>query len=88
MSSTGVAQNSVIDDRQVYAMLKTNTDPTNTTAGLKEGGAWSVSATFGLTPTPYGNYGMELNDGTSSQHAEQDVSLFVLTGAMARPSSS
>ena len=81
MSSTGLAANSVIagnfDD---IAILNTNTDPTST-SGLKEGGTWSVSANFSLTPDPYGNYGMELNDGSSSNTPNEDVRLIVVAGA-------
>ena len=62
------------------AMLNTNTDPTST-SGLKEGGTWSVSANFSLTPDPYGNYGMELNDGSSSNTPNEDVRLIVVAGA-------
>ena len=78
---TGLAANSVIagnfDD---IAILDADTDPTST-SGLKEGGTWSVSANFSLTPDPYGNYGMELNDGSSSNTPNEDVRLIVVAGA-------
>ena len=64
-------------------MLETNTDPTST-AGLKEGAAFTVSSTFGLTPPPTGSYGMELNDGTSTHTADQLERLIVRSAAMAR----
>ena len=82
LSSTGVAQNPVnATTDQVYALLATNTDPTNTTAGLKEGAAFTVSATFDLTPTPYGSYGLQLNNGTSTHTPDQVVNLFVQSGS-------
>jgi hypothetical protein len=82
LSSTGVAQSPVIANTdQVFAALATNTDPTNTTAGLKEGAAFTISATFDLTDSPYGNYGLQLNNGTQTHTSDQIVSLFVQSGS-------
>ena len=66
MSSAGVAPNQAISGGvEDFAFLNTNTDPTST-LGLKEGAAFTVSSTFGLTAPPTGSYGMELNDGTAA----------------------
>jgi len=82
LSSTGVAQSPVsATTDQVFASLTTNTDPTNTTQGLKEGTAFTVSATFDLTAAPYGSYGLQLNNGTSTHTPDQVVSLFVQSGS-------
>ncbi len=81
MSSTGlapdVAVSGVYDD---FALLNTNTDPTSS-SGLKEAAAFTVSSTFGLTADPVGNYGMELNDGSSMNAPDQDVRLIVTSGS-------
>ena len=77
MSSTNVAPNGAITgNTEVFAMLNTNTDSTST-SGLKEGGTFSVSSTFGLTAHPVGSYGMELNDGTSAHGIDQLERLIV-----------
>ena len=62
------------------AILGTNIDPTSS-LGLKEGATFQVSATFGLTTSPYGSYGLELANGSASQAPDQDVSLTVQSGA-------
>ncbi len=77
MSSTGVAANSVTvgvyDD---IALLNTNTDPASS-GGLKEAAAFTVSATLDLVAGLSGNYGIELNDASSTNTPDQDVRLIV-----------
>ncbi len=75
LSSTGVAPSGA--GTAVSAFLNTNTSPTST-SGLKLGGTFTVGAIFDLpTGVVHGNYGLQLNDGTSGQVSDQIVSLVV-----------
>ena len=77
LQSTGFAPSTAgTGNVDVVAVLNTNTDPTST-LGLKEGAAFTVSSTFDLTALPRGSYGMQLNDGTSTQGQDQVVELLV-----------
>ena len=76
LSSTGVVPNNVTGSDWVAARLLTNTDP-NSTAGLKLGSDFDVSATFDLTALPKGSYGLELNDATPSHAGDQIVQILV-----------
>ena len=71
------------EHRSGLAALATNTDPTNT-AGLKEGAAFTISATFDLTADPYGSYGLQLNNGTQTHAPDQIVSCLSRAAVMVR----
>jgi len=77
MSSAGVAANGVVPGSVYdFALLGTNIDPTSP-LGLKQGADFTVSSTFGLTPPPTGDYGMELTDGTATHGVDQLVRMIV-----------
>jgi probable HAF family extracellular repeat protein len=77
ISSAGVAPNPAVPGSvEDFALLNTNTQSAST-GGLKEGAAFTVSSTFGLSVPPTGNYGMELNDGTDINGTNQLVRLIV-----------
>jgi len=82
-SSAGDAPNTAVSGGvEDFALLNTNTSPQGTGTGesdlgLKEDSAFTVSSTFGLTTPPTGNYGMELNDGTSTHGTDQLERLIV-----------
>ena len=81
LSSTGVAPSGSGDGNAIVsALLNTNTQ-SGSTSGLKEGGTFTVGATFDLPVSAAvlrGEFGLELNDGTPTQGSDQVVSL-VLT---------